>query len=249
MSERLNMKYSVLQLDRIILALLDNSFNRKFVSNVNRLFNSFYASSVKSDFNKETRVYLIKQICDIIIDNKINGRENILSYIITDGKYAESSKEVLSVIVEEETIDENEVAILDKSISYQLKYSYIENRADNIIGMLNTLKAETYEDLNDQIQKIELAVEGMNRELKSSRESIEDAKKDLSLSSSGFIGVLGNIIQKERNPSARVKTGLQFMNNMLNGGFERQRVYCALGVAKGWKSRVLIKCNVLGKTL
>ena len=95
------MKYSVLQLNRIILALLVTVFNRKFVSNVKMLFNSFYMSSVKSDFNKETRVYLIKQICDIIIDNKINGRENILSYIITDGKYAEPSKEVLSVIVEE----------------------------------------------------------------------------------------------------------------------------------------------------
>ena len=137
--------------------------------------------------------------------------------------------------------------MLINQLVIKLKYSTLKNRADNIIGMLNTLKSETYEDLNEQIQKIELAVEGMNRELKSSRESIEDAKKDLSLSSSGFIGVLGNIIQKEAQSIARVKTGLQFMNNMLNGGFERQRVYCALGVAKDGNLRVLTKCNVLGR--
>lgn len=199
----------------------------------------FTYDSVNREYPKEIRVYLIKNIAEIIIEKNLTSREAILSFLDHDGRYSNDCVEILNELSVEE-IDENELNQLDKLISNQLRYCNIEDKSDELMTMLTNLKTENYDSLEDQVKGISEFVDKFNRDLKSSRESLEDAKKDLNLSSSGFLNVLGNIIQKERNPSSRVKTGLQCMNLMLNGGFEKQRVYCALGVAKGWKSGFLL---------
>ena len=94
------------------------------------------------------------------------------------------------------------------------------------------LQAENYEDLESFICDIESEVDTMNRNIKGARESIENAKHDLSLSSNGFVSALGNIIESERNPSSRVKTGLQYLNTMFGGGLERRKIIYGLWCSK-----------------
>ena len=170
---------------------------------------------------------MIKEIVDIISQHNIEDKDSILSFIDTDGKYYDDCTEVLNTLFEED-ISESELTILDKNISNQLKYSAIMEKADELNDKLLNLKAENFENLDSTIADLEASVDMMNKDIKSARESLEDAKKDMSLSSSSFINVLGDIIDKERNPATKVKTGIQALNQMLNGGFERSRLYCVL---------------------
>ena len=214
--DKITMKFNIAQLDRIIVALITNGFNKKFASNVSRLFAMFNPSLYKTDYEKELRVYLIKEITEIILNNNIEDKEGILAYLDTDGKYYNDSVKLLNNLYEAE-IPENELSLLDKTISNQIKYGVIVEQSDDLSDMLVNLKAENYDDLGDMMTQLESTIDTMNRNIKDARESLENAKKDMSLSNSAFVNYLGNLITKERNPASKVKTGIQYLNAMFNG--------------------------------
>lgn len=214
--DKITMKFNIAQLDRIIVALITNGFNKKFASNVSRLFAMFNPSLYKTDYEKELRVYLIKEITEIILNNNIEDKEGILAYLDTDGKYYNDSVELLNNLYDAE-IPENELSLLDKTISNQIKYGVIVEQSDSLSDMLVNLKAENYDDLGDMMTQLESTIDTMNRNIKDARESLENAKKDMSLSNSAFVNYLGNLITKERNPASKVKTGIQYLNTMFNG--------------------------------
>jgi len=222
--EKIAMKFNTYQLDNIIVAILNNAYNKKFVSNINQLFMLFQPNTYTDDFSKETRVYIIKSLTKIILEKNLTEKQAILASVDFDGKYYSEATEILNGLFETE-MSEQELGILDNAISNQLKYKTLDENADKIIELMNNFKTENYEDINTMITQIEESVNIVNKELKSARESLEDSKKDMNLSSNGFISVLDDIIQKERNPSAKVKTGLQYLNAMLGGGFEKGQIY------------------------
>lgn len=138
---------------------------------------------VDNDYEKEIRVYIIKEITRIIIDNNIESKDSILTFLDTDGKYYDNSVEVLNNLYDLE-IPETELNLLDKTVSNQLKYGSIAEKSEKLNDMLINLRAENYDDLETAICEIEREVDNMNRDIKGARESIENAKHDLSLSSS-----------------------------------------------------------------
>lgn len=243
--DRIQMKFGSKQLDMIICALLQNSYNKKFVSNVNQLFMLFSPQSYTDDFGKETRVYMIKTIVQIILENKIDDKDTLLGLLSFDGKYCDDANEILSGLVET-NITEAERSYIDNTVSNQLKYRALSEQGTKIIDRLTDFQNNNYDDMNSAISTIEDAIGNINKDLKAARESIEDAK-DLNLSSNNFIGVLDEIIQEERNPSSKVKTGLQYMNCLLGGGFEKGRLYLACGMAKGGKSAFLLQSAIWAK--
>ena len=189
---------------------------------------------------------MINEIVSIILKNNIEDKEAILSFVNTEGKYENELIELLDSIFEEELSD-SELMLLDKTISDQLRYSAIMERTDLLSDKLMNLKAENYDSLDGIIGELEEEFDGINKDIKSARESIENAKKDMSLSSNGFVTILDGLIQKERNPASKVKSGIQYLNAMLNGGYEKGRLYCACGPAKGWKSGFLLNMAINAK--
>jgi hypothetical protein len=222
--DKITMKFSSNQLERIIIALINNGFNKKFASNVKRLFDLFNPSLYAMEQDKIVRVHLIKEIVNIILKNNIENKDSILAFIDTDGKYSNDLIECLNNLYEEELSD-SELNLLDKTIADQLRYSVIMERAEGLSDKLMNLSAENYDSLESMIKELESDFDGINKDIKSARESLENAKKDMSLSSSGFVNVLDNLIQKERNPASKVRTGLQYLNAMFNGGFEKGQIY------------------------
>ena len=233
--DKITMRFNVSQLERTIVALLNNGYNKKFAANVLRLFNMFVEDSYKNDFDKESRVYLVKKIASVITEHDIINKDSILSFLDVSGKYEQPATDILNTLFEFE-IDNSELQMLDKMISQQLKFSIVGDTSTNLMDMLTNMQTENYDDFDEFIKNFHDSVDSLNRNLRSARESIEDSKSDISLGSDSFVNLLGNIIKAERNPSARIKTGIRAINDMFNGGYEKGRVYLALGLAKGWKS-------------
>jgi len=235
--EKISMKFNISQLNRTIIALLNNGTNRKFASNVSRLFGLFDVQ--KTDIEKEVRSYLIRTICSIICEKNIIDKDAILSFIDLDGKYKDDAEVILNDLFNKE-ISENEMSELDKTISNQLRYASVENASDDLMDMMQNLKTGNYDSFEEEIENINVGVEGLAKNLRNSRVSLEDSKSDIGLSNSSFINILDRQIKKEKNPSSKVKTGLQTLNSILNGGYEKGREYVALGTAKSGKSRFLL---------
>ena len=59
-SDRVAMKLNIRQLDNIIIALINNPFNKKFVGNVNQLFKILQPRSYENDGEKVLRVYILR---------------------------------------------------------------------------------------------------------------------------------------------------------------------------------------------
>jgi len=233
--EKITMRFNVSQLDRTIISLLNNGHNKKFAGNVTRLFNLFTEDSYRTDFDKEVRVYLVKKIAKTILEKDITSKDAILSFLDLSGKYESDAVEILNNLFEF-PIDESELKEVDKMISHQLKYSIIGNDSNELADKLANLQAENYEDFESFIQEFQGSIDEMNKNLRSANESIEDSKQDVSLGSDGFVNVLDKIIKQDRNPSSKIKTGIRAINEVFDGGYEKGRVYLALGLAKGWKS-------------
>ena len=84
--ERITLRYNVGQLDRIILALLNNGYNKKFAGNVQHLLSLVDEKSFITDFEKEVRVYIIKKIVNMILTSNLESKESILSFLDIDSK-------------------------------------------------------------------------------------------------------------------------------------------------------------------
>jgi hypothetical protein len=233
--EKVTMRFNISQLDRVIVTLLNNGHNKKFAGNITRLFSMFTEESYKNDFEKEIRVILISKISSVVIEKDINTKDSILTFLDISGKYENELTELLNNLFNIE-IEEAEITALDKLISQQLRYSIIGEEAVELNDMLTNLQTDNYDDFEDFIDGFHESLDGLNKKLRSARESIEDSKQDISLGSDSFVNVLDRIIKQDRSPSAKVKTGIKFINEAFNGGYEKGRVYLALGLAKGWKS-------------
>lgn len=221
---KMAMRFNVSNLERTIVAMLNNGYNKKLASNIIRLFEMFEDESYKNDYDKEIRVYLINKIGRIIIDENIVEKDSILSFLDLSGKYQDSATEIMDRLFEL-TIDESELLAIDKLISQQLRYGLLGRDSEKVVDMLTNMQTENYEDFDDFMENFDETLTEFSRGLRSARESINDSKKDISLGSESFVKVLDKIIEGDRNPSAKIRTGLQSINEMFNGGYEKGQIY------------------------
>lgn len=245
--EKIALKFNLAMLDRTIIAVMTTVSNKKFISNVAKLFSILSKESYVTEYEKEYRVYLIRKMTSLILANNLTTKEELLSELNVDGKYSNDCVNILNLYCDSYLAPE-ELDNLDKMISNQLKYGIIENKIDDLINNVNVLKAEAYDDYNTEINKIENMISTLALDFREVQDSIDDSKYDLNLSDSALLtNKVQEIIDDENNPSAKIKTGLQMFNTMLGGGFEKGRLYCLMGVAKGFKSGLMLNCALWAK--
>jgi replicative DNA helicase len=245
---KISMRFSVFELERIIVALLCNVTNKNFYKNVRDLFARFNELTYRNDIDKDTRVFLIQRITDTVIANNVPNKETLLSTIDVSGKYQDKATELLNSLFNA-SISDAEMKETDRKISLQLKFSVIDDGlSDKLISSINSIKSESYDDLGKTIGQIEDSIANLDRNFKNYREAIEEANNTVSLSSDEFLGSLNKYIEEEKNPNTRVRTGIKLFNQILDGGWQNENVYCALGVAKGWKSGFLLSSAIWAKT-
>ena len=244
--ERINMKFNIPQLDRIIIALLSNAHNKKFASNVKALFEISSLDEHRADYSKEVRVYLIKKLVASIIGAGLSDRDSVLASLDIEGVYREDAIEVLNELAEIE-LPENEVAAIDKLISDTLKFGAVERKAAQVISLLTEFEADTYEDFDSHMANISESLNDITKDIRDARESVVSSKNDVSFSDAGVVNLLGNMIDEAKNPSSKIRIGLRGVNDLVNGGLERGRVYCVFAVAKSWKSGFLLTSAIQAK--
>lgn len=222
--QKISMKFSTSQLDRIILALISYPSNKKFAGNVERLFSMFSEDTFKNEYEKEVRVFIIGKMTTAISETYFDDGKALLQYIDLTGKYEDESRNVVDFLMDQEA-NESELEQLDKQISQQLRLSIIEDAAKKITDLSTQLVTDTYEDADKFLDEFELESDILSRSLKSAQESLKDSKYDVSLGNDGFISSLRTIIEEDRNPSVKIKTGIQMINDMFEGGWERGQIY------------------------
>lgn len=220
--------------------------NKKFIGNVRKLFNSFNEDSYATDEERKIRVYIIKTLADSIITMNINDRNDINKLVTFNGYYSEVSNDLISALSNKVLTDQYMFTV-DKLVSNKLKSIIVESQGQALIQKYNTFVSRTYPDSQFDVilSDLEQTVDNVSKSFKAVKESMNENRHTVSSHDGNFMNLLDKMIKYETNPSSKIKTGIKLFNNMLNGGFENGRVYCALGTPKGWKSGLNIRPMVL----
>ena len=245
--KKIDLTYSVAQMDLIILTVLDCPTNKKFITNVQKLYAAFSPDTYSTDHEKEYRVYLTKTLADTILSNNIVRREDIGVMLVLNGEFATESAALLDKMAKKETTQAERVHI-DGMISRTLRYATVISLSKPMIDSLNDIKTNNYSSFDVAIKKVEDCAYQMDETFNQVRESIDDSGNSLMFNDTAAVMKnLDDVMNEEKNPAAKIKTGIQAFNLLLNGGFENGRCYCALGVAKGFKSGFLLNCAIWAK--
>lgn len=238
-------RFSVFELDKIITALLNNTDNRRFVQNVRQLFIDVDPMDFAiKEPTKSTCVFLIGKITDAILSkNDALPRDALLSTLDLSGRYADAAQAEL-ITIEEQTVSESELRELDKKISNELRYNVIAAKTDALSQQLSDIKSQNYDDLGTALASVETTVSGIDYDFKHSREAVDENRNMVCLDPSSLSGRLDSIVQRMKNKSNTVATGIHLFNKILDGGYKAGRLYVALGLAKAGKSKFLVESSI-----
>lgn len=156
-------------------------------------------------------------------------KEYIENEIIKDmshSKISESTCKYLNSIVFENLVE-------GYSIEYSKRLSIIFEKKEN--GGYKRI-TEFSSDLKDLVNDI-------NQDIRKSEEFMREGK-GFDLTSDNIKHTVKSIMKELRSPTNKLKTGLQYLNRMLNGGFESGRSYLFMGVTGVGKSVVLLSCAI-----
>lgn len=241
-----NLNFSVEELNLIISALFNGFDNKKFIANVDKLFKSFDSVSYAQDIEKQTRVYVILKLTDALLNSDISDRNEILPLLDVNGQFRDMAENILNGLSQQFLTDE-QIAIADNKVSNKLKAILIETKGDELVRMYNNFKTDNYDDFNAMLKSFEDASDELSASFKKVRETIEERKNIVSTANESLTHTLSALIEDEKNPSTKIKTGIRAINDMLGGGFEKSRVYVPLGMPKGWKSAFSFSCAIWAK--
>lgn len=236
----INMRMSIQELDDLIVAMINHLDNKKFIGNI-RKFVKICRKESYADVDRSIRVYVINKICISAIDDEISDKTillNSLSFATENEQIANNAINVLNSVYNRE-MTEKQAARIDEKISTLIKYSIISDEAKSIIDKLNDISGDTSVDIAKDLADVQELMGQTQTKLVKYDESINNENNAISLGDSSFIARMSKVIEKEKNPSSTVKTGIQKFNEILGGGFKAGRVYCVMAPMKNWKSGLL----------
>ena len=137
-------------------------------------------------------------------------------------KISESTCKYLNTVIFENLID-----------GYSLVYS---QKLMNLFDKKDTGYYKRVTDFSSDLKKL---ISEMDEDIRKSEEYLREGK-GFDLSSSNMKHEIHSILKELRAPTNKLKTGIQYLNKMLNGGFESGRSYIFMGVTGIGKSIILL---------
>lgn len=213
---------------------------RRTIVNIYKLFNIINITPYENDIETYARIYFIKSIVSYKVKKNINDFD-ILIENISLGKYREIIKErIVPEINNLKSLNTENILFLNNFISLRLKYSYLFDSADNLTPLLERLKTNEFDSLEDIVSEIDKSLKNLQFFYRRTR--TDDMKMtDVDFCSDEFSTVMTDIVNQLREPTNFLKTGIRCLNELLgSGGFEAGRCYLFLGVYGGFKSALLL---------
>lgn len=203
--------------------------------NLRKMINIIDYSTYENDPEKMKRVKFIFKALEARLENNINDRDIILTYINGGLSFPIDFLDYNKI-----DLSKDEIFYLHSLVSDTLKYQFIYNSIDNIQDIATRFKTADYANRGNIVQEFESLIDGLKNDFR--RSKINDNSVDMvfSLRDGQFESAVTDTWNMITNPSRRLITGMQGLNEMLGGGFESGRVYMLLGTSGVGKSITLL---------
>lgn len=211
----------------------NRNIKRSQLINMRNLFEVMDLSEYM-DSERAKRLAFVQKGLDARLNFSLTSSEMILKHInggILDGNFID--------IKSFTSMSNAELEWINGTIAKSLNYSFIYNNVDRLIDSALQFKAAEYSTKDESVIELKRIVSAMNAEFRRN-ESRAIADERFSLMPEPFESGIRDTHESLSNPSNKLKTMMQGMNEMLNGGFEGQRVYFYFGLPGEGKSTTLL---------
>lgn len=205
------------------------------LSNLYKLMNMIDPSTYQNDPEKEKRVRFIFKALEARMQEGIDDRDIILSYINGGITFKIDFLDYDRLL-----LNQQEIKYATDLVTESLNYSFIYEKLDQIQDIIARFKTSDFNTKGPIVQEFKDLIDNLNTEFRHNK--VNDSVTDMvfSLAQGMFENTVTNVWNTVRNPSRRLITGMQALNDMLGGGFESGRFYMLLGASGVGKSVALL---------
>ena len=187
-----------------------------------------------NDQEKYKRVQFIKKGLEARLLKNLNNPITIIKYInggIMDDNVIDMDNFI--------NLSNSEIDWINETVSTSLSYAFIYMEADRAIELFTRFKASDYANISTIVQEIEFFIAEMNTKFRQAKVE-KTTERVFSLKDESFISVIQDVYTEINSKYRKLITGMQGVNQLVGGGFEKTRVYLFLGLTGIGKSMTLL---------
>lgn len=215
-----------------------NQITKKAMLNMNRLFNKIDDDIYNANTKMYTRIKFIKRSLDGILNGGILNKELLVSYAknVNDD---EETQDIINNLDRYTRLNYDEINYISKCVEDRLKYINVYMYKDKIFDTVEKLDRgdyETLEEINEELVDICKQVVSNHRMLK-----VMEENDSFSLDQDTFEDNVARIMKRLKTETYILRTGLQYQNDILGGGYYGGRLYTYMALPANFKSGILLK--------
>lgn len=203
--------------------------------NLRKLISIIDYSTYENDPEKVKRVNFIRKGLEARLENNINDRDIILTYVNGGLSYP-----IDFLNYNRLDLSKDEIVYIHNLVSETLQYQFIYNKIDDIQDVCTRFKTSDYSNRGTIVQEFEGLVDDLKNNFRRAKVNDNSIDMTFSLKDGQFQTSVTDTWNMITNPSRRLITGMQGLNEMTGGGFESGRVYMLLGTSGVGKSVTLL---------
>ena len=205
------------------------------LTNVSYLMSIIDPSTYENDPEKTKRVRFIMKGLEAKLKEGIQDTELVLSYINGGLDFKIDFLNYDNLL-----LNTHEIEYVNSFVQETLNYKFIYERVDNLQDILTRFKTADFNSKGPIVSEVRDAIDELKTEFRKNESNNNISEMEFSLEPGVFDNTVKNVWGLARNPSRRLITGMQALNEMLGGGFESGRAYLLMGASGVGKSLTLL---------
>jgi KaiC/GvpD/RAD55 family RecA-like ATPase len=238
---KVTMDLQVDTLNTIISYLFTQNPNitRRSLTGIKSFFDILDTRVFENDESMMARIHFIKQVLHCRLQLGIQEYSLILEHTRGGVHDDEIVNSIIPDVEEGFELSTEEVRYINNFVAERLKYSYLFSLKGPILDNFEKLEIGDYESIQEINHILKMNIMQLVANMR--KAEVEDENSQyLDLTPENFRNMVTEIVNDLRKPTNYLKSGLQYLNEMLVGGFEAGRFYLFLGASGGFKSGILL---------
>ena len=203
--------------------------------NLRKLISGLDPNTYENDPDKIKRVKFLFAGLEARIDYKLNDINLVMNHIMSRLDF-----DVDFIDFNNYELNADEILWVHQMVSESLQYFFVYDATDKLLDLCTRIKSSDYQHRGILIQEFESVVDQLKNQFRTSKTDDSLTDMTFSLRPDKFEQVVTETHNLIRNPSRRLMTGMQGLNEMIGGGFESGRVYMLLGITGIGKSITIL---------
>ena len=199
------------------------------------LLNSLDPSTYENDPEKLKRIRFIYKVLEARLENQIEDLNLILAYVNGGLTF-----KIDFLDYDHIHLSRKEIEAVNRMIYETLTYQFIFTKCDKVLDVFSRFKTTDFENRANIIPEIEQLTDELKNGFRIANNTDRIIDMEFSLADGEFENVIRDTYNIITNPSRRLITGMQGLNEMLGGGFESGRFYMIAGTSGVGKSLTLL---------